>query len=250
MPQIAPVAGHTTAFQRTPAWIAPWLDRRFTRLERWLFRRVPLIQRLARALVYWNREAMVVGLAKRRSLLRPVQAVAAAHLRRQVRDPQLRADLTPDFTIGCKRILISNDYNPTLERDDVDLVPSGVREVRGSTIVAADGTERDVDTIVFGTGFEVSQPPIARHVRGRGGRLLVDVWADGMHAHLGRPRVPQPVPARRPQHRARSHLDGLHDGGADALPRGRDHHGAVRRSARRRGARGRHGRLRRRGAPQ
>jgi cation diffusion facilitator CzcD-associated flavoprotein CzcO len=185
VPRIAPVAGHTTVFQRTPAWIAPRLDRRFTRLERWLFRKVPLVQRLSRALVYWNREVMVVGLAKRRSLLRPVQAIAALHLRRQVREPQLRRDLTPDFTIGCKRILISNEYYPALTRDDVDLVPSGVREVRGSRLVAADGSEREVDTIVFGTGFEVSEPPIAQHVRGRDGLLLADAWAGGMRAHLG-----------------------------------------------------------------
>jgi cation diffusion facilitator CzcD-associated flavoprotein CzcO len=185
LPHVADHADQVSLFQRTAPWVAPRVDRRFTRFERWLFRHVPLTQRLARWGIYWGREALVLGLAKHRALLRPVEAVARGHLRRQIRDPQLRAKLTPDYTIGCKRILIANDYYPTLTRDDVEVVASGVREVRGSTVVAADGTEREVDTIIFGTGFEVSQPPIARRVRGTGGRLLADAWADGMRAHLG-----------------------------------------------------------------
>lgn len=184
-PHVARDAQRTTVFQRTAPWVAPRLDRAFTAPERWLFARAPFVQRIMRTVVYWARELLVVGLAKRRRLLTPLQKLATAHLAMQVRDRELRAACTPDYTIGCKRILISNDWYPTLQRGDVDLVPAGVDEVRGSTVVAADGTEVEVDTIIFGTGFEVTQPPVSRAVRGQGGQRLSDVWSDGMKAHLG-----------------------------------------------------------------
>lgn len=184
-PHVAERAERTTVFQRTPPWVAPRLDRRFTAPERWLYANLPWTQRLARTAIYWAREVMVVGLAKRRQLLSPLQRIAERHLAWQVRDPQLRGHLTPDYRIGCKRILISNDWYPTLQRDDVDVVPSGVREIRGSTVVADDGTETELDTLIFGTGFEVSRPPISQAVHGRGGQRLSEVWDDGMKAHLG-----------------------------------------------------------------
>jgi cation diffusion facilitator CzcD-associated flavoprotein CzcO len=111
--------------------------------------------------------------------------VARRHLLRQVPDPVLRAKLTPDYTIGCKRILLSNDYLPALGRENVELVTQGIREVRPGGIATEDGVERPVDTIVFGTGFRVAEMAIGERVRGRGGVLLADAWGGSPQAHLG-----------------------------------------------------------------
>ena len=185
VPQIQPVVGRLSVFQRTPPWIVPRWDRRFTRPERWLFRHLPAVQRLARGGIYWGREAYVVGFAFDPRLMKAAELVARAHLRRQVADPELRARLTPDYTIGCKRILISNDYLPALGRPNVDLVTSGIAEIRPRSIVTADGLERPVDTLIFGTGFHVTDMPVASRIAGRGGVLLSEHWRDGAHAHRG-----------------------------------------------------------------
>ncbi|MTV25370.1 NAD(P)/FAD-dependent oxidoreductase [Nitriliruptoraceae bacterium ZYF776] len=185
VPSLARRVGALTLFQRTPAWIMPRHDRDWTRVERWLYRRFPALQRLGRTLVYWGRELYVVGFRRPSPVMRLPQAIATRHLHRQVRDPKLRRQLTPDYTIGCKRILISNDFYPALTRDHVELVDAGLAEVRGSHVVGADGTEREVDAIVFATGFETRDHPVAHRVHGRDGRTLADVWAGGTRAHLG-----------------------------------------------------------------
>ena len=185
VPRIQPRVGQLSVFQRTPPWIIPRWDRRFTRPERWMYRHLPFTQRLARTGIYWGREMYVFGFAFDPRLMGAAELVARAHLRRQVPDPELRARLTPDYTIGCKRILISNDYLPALSQPNVDLVTSGIAEVRERSIVTADGTERPVDTIIFGTGFHVTDMPVASRITGRGGVLLADHWRDGAHAHRG-----------------------------------------------------------------
>jgi len=119
-------------------------------------------------------------MAKRRRFLKPVGRVARAHLHRQVRDPKLRRALTPTYTIGCKRILISNDYYPALTAPNAELVTAGIAEVRPKSIVTTDGVERPTDTIVLATGFHVTDLPIAEKIAGRDGRTLTQVWADGM----------------------------------------------------------------------
>ncbi|HZD65146.1 MAG TPA: NAD(P)/FAD-dependent oxidoreductase, partial [Acidimicrobiales bacterium] len=185
VPQIQPRVDHLSVFQRTPPWIVPRLDRRFTRLERLAFRHLPLVQRLARSAIYWGRESYVAGFAGSQRLMAGAEALARAHLRRQVPDPALRDRLTPTYTIGCKRILVSSDYYPALTRPNVDLVPHGVTEVRPRSVVAADGTEHPVDSIIFGTGFQVTDIPVARRVTGRSGHTLAACWSEGMHAHRG-----------------------------------------------------------------
>jgi cation diffusion facilitator CzcD-associated flavoprotein CzcO len=130
------------------------------------------------------REAIAVPMVRVR-LSRLLRGLALAHLRRQVPDPALRAKLTPDYAPGCKRILISNDYLPALCEPNVELIDSGLAEVRRRSVVAADGRVREVDTIVFGTGFEVTEPPIAARIHARG-RSLAGAWAEtGMQAHRG-----------------------------------------------------------------
>jgi cation diffusion facilitator CzcD-associated flavoprotein CzcO len=180
VPAIQPIVDSIAVYQRTPAWVVPRTDHPVRPLMRLLYRVVPGLQKGIRAALYLLREFLVLGLAKRRRFLTPVAKLAKTHLQRQVRDPKLRAALTPDYTIGCKRILISNDYFPAVSAANAELVTAGVAEVRPHSIVTRDGIERPTDTIVLATGFHVTDLPIARRIRGRGGRSLAEVWSDGM----------------------------------------------------------------------
>jgi cation diffusion facilitator CzcD-associated flavoprotein CzcO len=184
VPQIQPEVGKLHLFQRTAPWVVPRTDRRFSRTQRWMMRWVPGFQRSIRAAIYWSRETFVWALL-RPKVIRRLQALSLRHLARQVPDPGLRADLTPDYTIGCKRILISSDYYPSLTQPNVELVTQGVTAVGPRSVVAANGTEREVDTIIFGTGFHVTDPPGVERLRGRDGVTLREAWKDGMSAYLG-----------------------------------------------------------------
>jgi cation diffusion facilitator CzcD-associated flavoprotein CzcO len=184
LPQIQPQVGRLHLFQRTPPWILPDPDRAVTSLERRLYRRLPAVQRVVRGAIYWGRESFVLGFRNVRAMRLPGR-LARAHLHRQVRDPGLRAKLTPDYTIGCKRILISDDYYPALTKPNVELVTAPVRGVRPFSILDADGVEREVDTIIFGTGFHVSDIPITDRLRGRDGRSLAEHWDGSPRAYKG-----------------------------------------------------------------
>jgi cation diffusion facilitator CzcD-associated flavoprotein CzcO len=184
VPQIQPRVGRLHVFQRTAPWIMPRPDRPLRSWERRLYRALPAAQLLMRASIYWARESFVLGFRHPRAM-RLGQRLALRHLRRQVADPELRRRLTPTYRVGCKRVLISNDYLPALGRENVEVVTDAIREVRPRSIVTADGVEREVDTIVFGTGFHVTDMPAAERVRGRDGRALAEVWAGSPQAHLG-----------------------------------------------------------------
>ena len=184
VPQIQPAVGRLHLFQRTPPWVLPRPARRLTRLERRVYRRFPAAQRAMRAAIYWGRELYAIPLL-RAGLARATKLLGLRHLRRQVPDRRLRRLLTPDYIPGCKRILISDDYLPSLTRPNVEVLPTGVTEVRGSRVVGADGSEREVDTIIFGTGFHVTDVPIAARIHDGHGRSLAEHWSDGLSAHRG-----------------------------------------------------------------
>jgi cation diffusion facilitator CzcD-associated flavoprotein CzcO len=180
VPAIQPVVGSVAVYQRTAPWIVPRTDRPTRGWLRRLYRHAPPLQKAVRGLLYTSRELLVIGMAKQRRLLAPVERLARAHLHHQVRDPNLRAALTPSYTIGCKRILISNDYYPAIGAPNAELVTAGIAEVRPRSIVTTDGVERPADTVVLATGFSVTPPPIAARIGGRRGRTLAEVWRDGM----------------------------------------------------------------------
>jgi cation diffusion facilitator CzcD-associated flavoprotein CzcO len=186
VPEIQPTVGHLDIYQRTPPWIVPRRDRALRPLERRLFRVVPALQQAVRASIYWVRELLAFGFTHP-GRMQPIQRLAAAHLAHQVPDPELRRRLTPSYTIGCKRILISNDWYPALQQPNVGLVTDGIAEVRPHSIVTADGTERPTDTIICGTGFHVTDFPSGRRIHGPGGATLSAVWQErgSMEAYLG-----------------------------------------------------------------
>jgi cation diffusion facilitator CzcD-associated flavoprotein CzcO len=186
VPEIQPVVEHLTVFQRTPPWVLPHRNRRITAAERALYRRVPAAQKAVRGLVYWSRELFVTGMLRNGNALDRVEELARKQLDEQVADPSLRARLTPDYRPGCKRLLLSDDWYPALQRPNVQVVDDKIVEVRPHAVVTADGTEHAVDTIVFGTGFRVTDNPIADRVVGHGGRTMAEVWErDGAQAYLG-----------------------------------------------------------------
>jgi cation diffusion facilitator CzcD-associated flavoprotein CzcO len=185
VPRIQPHVGTLHVFQRTPSWVMPDMDRPVSDFERRLFRRLPAVQRLLRAALYFGHEATVFGTIVDRRLSKGFEAIGRRHLRRQVSDPELRARLTPSYTLGCKRITLSNTYYPALCRPNAELVTDSIREVRSHSIVTEDGTERELDTIILGTGFKVHDNPGFGRVRGRGGQTLGDAWQGSPRAYLG-----------------------------------------------------------------
>lgn len=185
VPEIQPVAGRLHVFQRTPSWVLPRRDRPIGRLEQRLFRRVPALQRLIRTAIYLGRELYVLGFTVDQRLLRLASRVARGHLARQVPDLALRAKLTPTYTMGCKRIVLSDDLYPALARPNVEVVTDTIERVRPHSIVTADGAERVVDTVICATGFRVTDPPIAHRIRGREGQCLAEAWRTGMRAYKG-----------------------------------------------------------------
>jgi cation diffusion facilitator CzcD-associated flavoprotein CzcO len=185
VPAIAPKVGRLHLFQRTPPWIVPKEDRDLTPAEQDRFRRRPWIQRFARLRQYWRHELMALGFVVEPRLLKLASKLAVRYLNMSVADPALRAKLTPDYTMGCKRILPSNDYYPALQRENVDLITEGIQEIRAHSIVTRDGVERPVDAIVLATGFQAAEAVSPFEVRGRGGRDLNEVWRDGPEAFLG-----------------------------------------------------------------
>jgi cation diffusion facilitator CzcD-associated flavoprotein CzcO len=185
VPAIQPEVEQLHLFQRTAPWVMPRPDRKITEVERAVYRRFPLVQKAVRAGIYWGRETMVLGFTKVPALMKQAQKVAEKHLARQVRDPLLRAELTPDFTLGCKRVLISDDYYPAVAQPNVEVVTEAIAQVTPNGIVTTDGVKHEVDTIIYGTGFKVTDLPVMDMVYGRDGVSLRDAWADGMQAHLG-----------------------------------------------------------------
>lgn len=185
VPAVQPDVERLTLFQRTPPWVLPRADRRITAAEKWLHTRLPATRAARRGLLWGIRELQVSAFTKRPNELGMIEFLARNHMKKAIKDPGMRAALTPDYRIGCKRILLSNTYYPALAEPNVDLVPAGLKEVRGSTLVGADGSTVEADAIVFGTGFHVTDMPIAHRVTGADGTTLAEEWKDGMAALRG-----------------------------------------------------------------
>jgi len=186
VPKIASEVAELTLFQRTPPWIMPKADHEMSGRTRALFKAFPPAQRAYRTLLYWLLEARAVGFNGQSWVMKLGQRLAKRNIHRAIADPQLRRKVTPDYTMGCKRVLISNDYYPALARDNVDVVTEGVREVRERSVVDAAGVEHEADVIIYGTGFHVTDAFDDLEIVGRDGRNLGKEWAtEGMRTHLG-----------------------------------------------------------------
>jgi cation diffusion facilitator CzcD-associated flavoprotein CzcO len=185
VPHVARVAAQLDLYQRTPPWVLPRHDRAMSARERRVFAHVPLARQAYRWGIYWLMEATALGFVVEPKILRLAAKAGRAHIRAQIRDPALRARVTPSYSPGCKRILLGDDYYPALERANVAVVTDGIRELSERGIVTADGTERPADAIVFATGFRPTDLLTPLTIRGEGGVDLNDAWASGISAYLG-----------------------------------------------------------------
>ncbi|MFJ1551331.1 flavin-containing monooxygenase [Streptomyces sp. NPDC088246] len=199
IPHLQSTAQQVTVFQRTPSWIAPRQDRPVPAWQRRLFRLAPPVQRLARGWEYMTREATLPALLGNRTMAALGRREALAHLHRQVKNPELRSKLTPDYALGCKRVLLSDNYYPALVQPNVHVVTDPIASVGPNTVLttprggaqAAPGgaasavTAHPVDVLIFGTGFRVTDASYAQRVIGGDGRSLNEVWQGSPQAHLG-----------------------------------------------------------------
>src|SRR5271170_2169565 len=185
VPQITPRVGKLYLFQRTPPWIVPRMDFAFSEKWKQRFRRFPMIMRAFRQFIFWRQEFRVLGFLGNRFVRGKATEIATHHLEKQIKDPKLRAALKPDYELGCKRVLVSDDYYPALTRPNVELVTEGITDVREHSIMTADGVERPIDVLIFGTGFRATEPLIGIRLVGRGGVEIHDAWRDRMSAYLG-----------------------------------------------------------------
>lgn len=187
IPAIAPECGSLHVFQRTPHWVMPRPDRKFTAWQRTLLGIKPL-HKLLRTLIYWELEARVIGFKYSPwGLKQFAQKVALRHIAKQIKDPALRAAVTPDYTIGCKRIILSNTLYPALCRDNVTLHTqgSGIAEITPTGIRTADGQDVQLDVIIYSTGYDATDGVISYPVIGRQGETLQQQWAEFPRAYLG-----------------------------------------------------------------
>lgn len=186
VPEVAKTAETLTVFQRTPAWVLPRNERAYSKLEKKLFKVVPGWRRLYRTLLYWKNEARVFPMHYP-ILIKLGELGARLHLRMGVKDPEVRKKLTPDYTIGCKRILISNQYYPAFNRDNVELNTDGIKNISETSVIDSNGTAHEADIIILGTGF-VADPSVYMKdlpIIGLGGKRLSDVWQDGAESFYG-----------------------------------------------------------------
>ncbi|OLT33584.1 4-hydroxyacetophenone monooxygenase [Rhodococcus sp. CUA-806] len=186
VPTIADEVEHLDVYQRTAPWILPRFDREYTSIEKLAFKYIPGFQRLSRSAIYLARETQVVGLAKNPKLMKALEIMARRQISTGIKDKALRKKVTPNFRIGCKRMLISNAYYPALDRPDVELVTDGIAEIKAHSIVSADGTEREIDSLVVATGFHVTDSPAYQGIFGREGKTLAQVFdEEGQQGYKG-----------------------------------------------------------------
>jgi cation diffusion facilitator CzcD-associated flavoprotein CzcO len=187
--QFVPIVAHQARqvflFQRTSNWIIPKPDRPFTPRERWIFAHVPLARQLYRWAIYWRLEMRFLAFHQGSRVGRLIERGVTRTLEREIADPRLREILRPDFPVGCKRILISNDWFETMRRPNVEIVTSPITRLTRDAVVTADGASRPVDTVIYATGFQATSFLTPIRILGRGGRDLREAWREGAEAYLG-----------------------------------------------------------------
>ena len=185
IPQIQPLAKELYVFQRTAPWVLPKPDMNLGKNLKALVERFPKIQQTWRGAVSQSLNLINLGL-RHPSFLEPVNFLSKKLLNLQIKDEQLRQDVTPNFSIGCKRLLFANNYYPALQADNTHLIPHGLVEIDGNTVVSSNGDRHEVDVIIWGTGFEVAHPPIGKKIKNAKGQVLAEIWKDSSpEAYLG-----------------------------------------------------------------
>ncbi len=185
IPELARAAERLYVFQRSPNWFLPRRNRAYPALLKTVFRRVPGVQSFRRRFIFWYAEMLTAMIRHPRTLGRVGRAYSSAFMRLQLKDPEVRRRAWPDYPFGCKRVLFSSHYLLALQRAGVELVTERISQLTPLTVITADGAEREVDVLIYATGFCANEFMAPMVVRGREGRTLAEAWAAGAHAHLG-----------------------------------------------------------------
>lgn len=185
VPEITPLVGQLDLYQRSAAWVLPKPDRPFHQFEQTLFKKLPLWDRLYRGLIYWKNESRALAFTRFSWILDLFANQARKEARRWVTDPHKLEHLIPDYRIGCKRILISNDWYRAVNQPHVNLLTDGIARIDETGIVSKTGEHRPADVIIFGTGFRASEFLAPIHITGRDGLALNEAWANGSKAFKG-----------------------------------------------------------------
>ncbi|WNG25349.1 NAD(P)/FAD-dependent oxidoreductase [Cystobacter fuscus] len=185
VPRIAPRVKQLHLFQRTPPWVLPKEDRLLGPRERTLYEALPAMQWLHRQAIYWKYEGRLPLFVSKIPLVRFFERRALRWLERSIPDPGLRAKLTPNYAMGCKRVLLSDDYYPALLRPNVELVTEPIQTVTRDGLLTVDGKARPVDTLIFATGFQAAEAVSPFPIQGRGGLRLEEAWRTSAEAYLG-----------------------------------------------------------------
>ena len=186
VPAIAGEVGKLTVFQRSPSYVIARDDRPYRSWQQALFRRLPQAMRLHRGFIYTKYEARALAFTRMKGILQlAVGTPFQRMLQRDVSDPGLRARLTPDYPIGCKRILLSDDYLSAFASPSVNLVTQAIRRITPAGVETEDGAQHEADVIIYGTGFAATEFLAPMRIQGRGGRELNEAWREGADAWLG-----------------------------------------------------------------
>jgi cation diffusion facilitator CzcD-associated flavoprotein CzcO len=185
VPAIQPIVDRVDVYQRSPGWTIPKMDFAYSARAQKLFERFPLLQRLDRAAIFAFMELGAAGMTRHRWLLPPFRAVGRRQITTAIEDPELRRKVTPRDEIGCKRLMLTDDWYPTLARPNVELVTDRIAEVTPTGVRTEDGTERPADVLVLATGFKSHGFVAPMEIVGAGGRTLAQEWADVARAYLG-----------------------------------------------------------------
>jgi cation diffusion facilitator CzcD-associated flavoprotein CzcO len=191
VPEIAPAVEHMSVFQRTGNWFLPRQNRRYNAAVRTAIARVPGLQWLRRRFVFEYTESLTLAIRHPRTVGRVAGARSARFMRSQLQDPAVRAKAWPDYTFGCKRILFSSHFLPALQRPNIELVTDAIARIEPNGIRTAasspeqDGALREVDCLIWATGFKTNDFMFPMRIAGADGVELRDYWSGGAHAHLG-----------------------------------------------------------------
>ncbi len=183
IPELVKTADFVKVFQRTPGWVTPRPDYKTPEWNKTIFRKLPVTQTAMRQALYWTHESMALAVIWNSPLTKIAEQLAKGHLKRQVKDEWLRRQLTPDFKIGCKRVLVSNDYYPALQKPNCKLITWPIVQITENGVQTMEGVEHAVDCIVFATGFDVSKSGTPFPITGLNGRNLGEEWSRGAKAY-------------------------------------------------------------------
>jgi len=185
IPQVAKIAKNLAVFQRTPHWVLPKRDGSVSEMEKKVLTRFPSITRIFRLTQYLLHESLVLGFVRYPALMRVGESFAKRYLKKTVRDPNLRRKLTPSFRMGCKRILLSNDYFQSLQLPNVELITAAIERVTPEGILLTDGRALHLDVLILATGFQAADIKSPYTILGRDGLDLDQAWHNGPEAYRG-----------------------------------------------------------------